>query len=282
MDNTLTHRHHHHHLRGSQTSKSDNLIAHDNLATVPAFGLQVEEVEGKSILNGAAEEVSLHIAARLESTYASQRKKTDVKHLETLSSEAVEAYMMASMALASPQQLKDVVKRMLSGGDPAVHARQAFKQPTEQFLAFQYALKQGQRDGVAPKVLEALRESMDVWALAYHAKIRADINTIGAAAVLGKNREGIAEFQDTYHKLVLGEGSFSATLQKAYKLAGVEGNFGVVLKRLISALGHDVAALSPSRNPVQLQAVLSDLYRYEAAVTVLPRCEDLCKASYAS
>lgn len=238
-------------------------------------GQQVQVDEVDSMLSDAAEEISMHHAEKAESKHSSERKKEAVRSLEIMSAEAIMAYMDAAAAHEDPEQLVFLAKRMLSGqGDPAQHARRAFDGPTEQFMALQYALQQGEREGVAGDILEALRESLQDLEMAHGPAIRADINTVGTAAQAGTSRADIAEFQSTYRDVVLGESTLAATLKTALDSFG-DKDFSAGLKRLTQALGQDLSATRPSCEPARLQSLVQDLFHLEVTATVLDGCKAL-------
>lgn len=239
------------------------------------FGQQVQMDGVDSMLSDAAEEIGMHHSEKAETKHSSERKKEAGRSLDMMGIEAITAYLDAAQAVEDPEQLVQLAKRMLSGqGDPAQHARQAFGEPTGQFMALQYALQQGEREGAASDVLEALRESLQDLEMAHGPAIRADINTVGTAAQAGSSRAEIAEFQTTYRDVVLGVSSLAATLKLALERFG-DQDFPLGLRQLTQALGQDLAAAHPSRDPVRLQNLLQDLYRLEVTSTVLDGCKKL-------
>ncbi|MBS7777601.1 type III secretion system gatekeeper subunit SctW [Acidovorax sp. CCYZU-2555] len=238
-------------------------------------GQQVQVDEVDSMLSDAAEELGMHHSEKAESKHSSERKKEAVRSLEIMTAEAVSDYLDAAQAFEDPEQLVHLAKRMLSGqGDPARHAREAFQEPTQQFMAMQYALHQGEREGVASDVLEALRESLQDLEMAHGPAIRADINSIATAAQPGASRVDIAQFQATYRDVVLGESSLAATLKMALERFG-DKDFSVGLQRLTQALGQDLAAARPSCEPARLHSLVQDLYHLGVTTTVLEGCKDL-------
>ena len=145
-------------------------------------GQQVQVDDANSVLSDAAEEISLHHSEKAETKHTSERKKEATRPLELMSPEAIMAYMEAAQAYEDPEELVQLAKRMQSGqGDPAAQARQAFRGPTEQFMALQYALHQGEREGAPAEALDALREALDDLEMEHGPRIRADANTIAAA-----------------------------------------------------------------------------------------------------
>lgn len=238
-------------------------------------GQQVQVDEVDSMLSDAAEEIGMHHAEKAESKHSSERKKEAVRSLEIMTAEAISDYLDAAQAFEDPEQLVFLAKRMLSGqGDPARHARSAFNEPTPQYMSMQYALQMGEREGVASDVLEALRESLQDLEMAHGPAIRADINTVAAAAQPGASRADIALFQATYRDVVLGEASLAATLKMALERFG-DKDFSSGLQRLTQALGQDLSAARPSCEPARLQSLVQDLYHLEVTATVLDGCRSL-------
>ena len=239
-------------------------------------GQQVQVDDANSVLADAAEEISLHHSEKAETKHSSERKKEATRALELMSPEAILEYMDAAQAHENPEQLVQLAKRMLSGqgGDPAAQAKKAFGEPTQQFMALQYALHQGEREGVAPDILDTLREALDDLEMEHGPAIRADINTVGTAAQGARSREDVQVFQATYRDVVLGNNSLAGTLQLALARFG-GGDFAAGLARLTQALGQDLAAARPSGDPARLQSLVQDLYHLGVASTVLDACKEL-------
>lgn len=238
-------------------------------------GQQVQVDDANSVLSDAAEEISLHHSEKAESKHTSERKKEATRPLELMSPEAVMAYMDAAQARQDPEQLVQLAKRMLSGqGDPAAQARQAFPGATEQFMALQYALHQGERDGAPAEVLDALREALDDLEMEHGPRIRADVNTIGSAGEGAQSHADVAQFQATYRDVVLGNPSLAGTLKLALERFG-DTDFAAGLARLTKALGQDLAAARPSADPTRLQNLVQDLYHLGVAATVLEASREL-------
>ena len=238
-------------------------------------GQQVQVDDGLSVLSDAAEEISLHHSEKAETKHASERKKEATRPLELMSPEAIMAYMEAAQAHKSPEEMAQLAQRMLSGqGDPAAQAKQAFGEPTQQFMALQYALHQGEREGAPAEVLDALREALDDLEMEHGPRIRADINTVGTAGEGAHSREDVAQFQATYRDVVLGNPSLAGTLKLALERFG-DGDFAAGLSRLIQALGQDLAAARPSGDPTRLQNLVQDLYHLGVAATVLDASREL-------
>jgi len=238
-------------------------------------GQQVQVDDANSVLSDAAEEISLHHSEKAETKHTSERKKEATRPLELMSPEAIMAYMEAAQAYEDPEELVQLAKRMLSGqGDPAAQAKKAFGEPTQQFMALQYALHQGEREGASAEVLDALREALDDLEMEHGPRMRADVNTIAAAGQGAQGQAEVAQFQSTYRDVVLGNPSLAGTLKLALERFG-EGDFAAGLARLTQALGQDLAAARPSADPTRLQNLVQDLYHLGVAATVLDASREL-------
>jgi type III secretion protein W len=238
-------------------------------------GQQVAVDDGPDMLADAAEEISLHHSEKAESKHTAERKKELYQAMPLMAPEAIEAYMDAAEPGDEAEKLQSLAKRMLAGsGDPAALARQAFGQPTQQYLGLQYALQQGEREGASGETLDAIREALADLEMDHGPGIRADLNTIGTAAEGAHTAADVAGFQATYRDVVLGDATLSGTLKLALERFG-EGDFAAGLDRLTRALGQDLAAARPSTDPNRLQGLVRDLYHLGVAATVLDGCGEL-------
>lgn len=229
-----------------------------------------------------AEEISLHFAERAEQEDFDEARIHTPDDLRLMTIEQVMAYLQATQQGDDADQLVALARRIASGsGHPGVMARQGFDDPTRQFLALQHALHdataQGQRDGIDPDRLEAIRDALADLEEDAGPQIRAHLNTAAVAASQGHDGAQVAQFQQTYSDLVLGAPTLVQTLQLALQRFGSSG-LAQGLQGLIAALGADLAAARPSTSPVRLQTLLQDLYRLEVAVTVLDGASALSSA----
>ncbi len=227
---------------------------------------------GQSVLADAAEEISLHNSEKAESKHTAERKKEVAKPATLMSPEAIENYVNAAEGEKGAEKLAELAKRMLSGqGDPAKLARQSFGNPTSQYLAMQYALGQGEREGAPADVLERLREALDDLEMSHGPRIRADVNTIDAIAGGGASPAEVAGMQQTYTDMVMGKATLNQTLQLALERFG-ESDLAGGLARMTRALGLDLAAARPSTDAAHLQSLVQDLYHLGVATTVMEGC----------
>jgi len=238
-------------------------------------GKQVTVDNGPDELADAAEEISLYQAEKTETKHTAERKKELYQALPLMDPEAIDAYVNAAQDDNGKGKLAALTKRLLSGqGDPLAAARQAFSQPAMQYLGLQHALHQGGREGADAGVLDALREALADLEMDHGPSIRADLNTIGAAAEGAGDAAQVASFQSTYRDVVLGQSDLAGTLKLALERFG-EGDFSAGLGRLTRALGQDLAAARPSTDPARLQGLVRDLYHLSVASTVLDGCREL-------
>lgn len=229
----------------------------------------------ESVLTDAAEEISMHHSEKAETKHTAERKKALTRPSALMDPAAIENYIDAAEPNQDPQHLKDLAHEMLSGeGDPVKLARQGLQQPTSQYLAMQYALGQGEREGAPADVLDRLREALEDLEMSHGPRIRADVNTIAAAADGGAAPAEVASFQQAYSDVVLGKPTLNQTLQLALERFG-EQDFAAGLQRLTRALGQDLAAERPSAEPVRLQSLVQDIYHLGVAATVLEGCQGL-------
>ena len=227
---------------------------------------------GDSVLTDAAEEISLHNSEKAESKHTAERKKEVAKPATLMSPEAIENYTNAAEGEEGAQKLAALAKRMLSGqGDPAKLARQGSGNPTSQYMALQYALGQGEREGAPADVLERIQEALEDLEMSHGPRIRADVNTIAALGAGGLAPAEVGQLQQTYTDMVMGKPTLNQTLLLALERFG-ESDLAGGLARMTQALGLDLAAARPSTEPAHLQSLVQDLYHLGVATTVMEGC----------
>ena len=240
--------------------------------------LQVLVAPETGLSSDAAEEISLHLAESAEDE-AFDRDSIEARNpLQLMGLEQVLAYLQAAQQGADADKLKALAERLLSAsGHPGVMARQGLPDPTQQFLALQYALHQGQRDGAPAERLQALRDALADLEDDHGPQIRARLNTVAVLGPAAADPQAVGTLQQTYEDLVLGAPTLARTLELALARFGNQG-YASGLKTLVAALGADLAAARPSTSMVRLQALLQDLYQLEVVQTVLDGAEDLARA----
>ncbi|HSW06944.1 type III secretion system gatekeeper subunit SctW, partial [Aquabacterium sp.] len=226
----------------------------------------------------AAEEMSMHFAESVEEEAFDQESIEARDDLQVMSAEQVMGYLRAAHQGAEADKLVAQAKRLVeSSGHPGVMARQGFPDPTQQFLALQYALQQGQRDGAPADRLQALRDALADLDDDHGAQIRTRLNTVAVIGAQGTDSAAVAELQQTYEDLVLGAPTLAKTLDLALARFGSQA-YASGLKMLVAALGADLAAARPSTSMVRLQSLLQDLYQLEVVQTVLDGADELSRA----
>lgn len=285
-----------------------NLAQEGRQAGVGQFGGQLVQVDTTdSILTDAAEEISLHHSEKAEKKHASERKKEAARPHDMLSPEAITAYMDAAQAHEDAEELVNLAKGILArmsasaagsgsaargardGGAPQTGRRTRGRQddelqeirktwgnPAHRILALQYIIQMGEREGHPEENLQDLRDELEDLELEHGDALRADLNTIGTASENARSKEDVEAFQRTYRDVVLGENTLAQTLDLALERFG-DSDFAGGLKRLVQALGQDLAAARPSGDPTRLQSLVQDLYHLSVASTVLDGCRELCQ-----
>ncbi len=240
------------------------------------LGQATVEVEGTVSLADSAEEISLHMAEKTEQKHHAERKVRNDAPLALLTAESILAYMAQTRDGDAQEKLNELTRQLLSRqADPRKAAAQRFGDVSQQFLALQYALRQGQQEGAPQDVLDSLSDALADLELESGPQIRAGFNTIGAASSFASDARGVAEFQQTYRDVVLGKSTLSSTLDLALERFGGK-HAAAGLRGLMEALGQDIAATRPSTNPEYLRQLVSDMYLLSVAMTTLEGCQELC------
>ena len=228
-----------------------------------------------SSLGDAAEEISLHMAEKTENKHHAERKVKAERPMELMQAAEILEMLQQTQDPNAQAKLESLVAKLLSGqGSPRQQTAQAFGDVSQQYLALQYALRKGEQDGTAPELLESLRDALADLEIESGPQIRAGLNSLSSASAFATDAQGVQAFQDTYRDIVLGENSLSKTLGLALEQFGGK-DIGRGLQQLVQALGQDLAATRPSTAPERLQALSSDLYQLQTAVTVLDGCTEL-------
>lgn len=255
---------------GQQAPTGGNTQARGQLGQ----SLVMPEWESDMLADGA-EEISMHLAGKAESRHRSERKKETHGQQAVMQAEAINAYLDKAGQPQAAEKIKALSQQLLQGsGSPSQLVRQQLSSSTSQFLALHYALGQGEQEGAAQDILERIRDAIDDLEMAHGPAIRADINTITAAADGNSSYAEIAHFQHTYHDVILGHASVHKTLDLLLERHG-EAGLSQGIARLQKALGLDLAAARPSCDSAYLQSLMQDLYQLSVVETILENCEEL-------
>lgn len=233
-----------------------------------------------SILADAAEEISLHHSEKAEQKKHAERTLETESELRIAQIEQIEAYLEATQAFHDATKLAGLAKRMreATGEPPREIARQQTRHPAQQYALLRHALEGDDEDGeISPARRQAIEDALADLEMDHGPLIRASLNTFGAASEWQREGEDLAQFQEAYCDVVLGNTSLSQTLQLVLeRLSGPQGqDFARGLQGLIKALGTDLSAARPSIDPHRLQALVQDLYQLEVVATVLDGCKEL-------
>lgn len=236
----------------------------------------------EDLLTDAAEEITFEHSEHVESHKLEEREIEEEPPLQLPNLDEILTYLDSSGNPDQLEKLKQFVEALKrnaqqdSGTSPRDESRRAFGSETDQFLALSYAAQsleeEGGHDALLAQVHEALHELHD----GSGSRIRADLNTINAAAQFGEgDADKTAAFQATYRDAVLDAPGLGAMLKGALERFGTDDYRGAV-RSLIRALGDDLAATrGSSMQPNRLNAVLQDLYQMEVLATMLDGCQAL-------
>lgn len=231
--------------------------------------------QGEFSLAESAEEVSLHMAHKIEDKLHAERKVRGETPVAEITIDSILAHIAQTHEEDAQAKLEQFAARILSGElDPREALNHFSENVVRQYLALQYALHKGRRNRAPEDLLAELVDVLSELEQKHGAAIRAGLNTIDAATAYAHDAIDVAKFQSAYQDVVLGEATLSKTLTMALSRFGgrriAEG-----LKNLILALGMDLSAASPSVSPERIHALIKDMYLLEVAVTILDGCRDL-------
>lgn len=228
--------------------------------------------DASSVLTDAAEEITFAHAEKADEKRLQDRKLEARRIPELMTLEAIAAYLDA-MHGKMPEEMVALAKQMLARGARPDKLAQAFSDPAERFLALQYAARQGEKEGAPAEQLDAIREAIAELESEHGDRIHAGLNAAAAGREFGTGAAG-AQLRGAYQDMVIGQATLAGTLKALLERFGA-ADFARAVPTLIKALGDDLAAARPSRDPERLQAILEDLYQIEVTVTVLDHCKEL-------
>ncbi|WP_415787911.1 type III secretion system gatekeeper subunit SctW [Bordetella tumulicola] len=230
---------------------------------------------GEFSLMESAEEITFHMAHKIEDKLHSERKIRGETPVDEITTESILAHMAQAYEADAQAKLNEIAAGILAGRtDPQLAATTFSSDRTQQYLALQYVLRRGRENAAPDDILASLLDALSELEIQHGPSIRAGINTIDAAAAFAQTPSEVTQFQATYRDVVLGEATLAKTLAMALSRFGGE-RIAEGLKKLIQALGLDLAAARPSVSTHRIHALLQDMYHLEVAVTILDGCRDM-------
>lgn len=231
--------------------------------------------QGEFSLAESAEEISLHMAHRIEDKLHSERRVRAERPTSELTIEATLLYLEKTRDEDAKAGLDELAAEILSGRtDPRGAASNFSKSLARQYLGLNYALQKGRQENVSEFLLAEIADAQAELEELGGPAIRAELNTIDAAAAYARDATDINDFQRVYEDVVLGEALMAKTLSMALSRFGGK-RIAEGLQGLIQALGLDLAAARPSVSKERIHALIKDMYHLEVAVTVLDGCREL-------
>jgi type III secretion protein W len=253
---------------------------------LPGAGVQIGETQRS--LTDAAEEMSWAVAEDVEDRTLEERALSEYEAPDVPEPGDVEALLRMMRDEEGGREVFEFSTRLVALSRDGVDLRLAtrrwsgeggrqngYSAEMKQYAALSVALRKAETSGEGPRVVESLRDAVEGCMRDHGPQIRAGINTAEQAAMFGSGRTNVDRFRATYQDAVLGQESLAATLQLVLERFGEDVQRGIELLR--KALGADMAALHPSREPERLHAVLQDLYQLATAASVLQRCHEIVR-----
>lgn len=244
-------------------------------------GTPVQVLDTVSVLGDAAEEISLHLSAHVESKTHSERRIRASTRPPLVSLDQIRHYLEKVDHLGS---LKDVTQalRQPGGVEDALAAALARAgstpdDPAEHYLLLQYVLQIGLSEGVAPQVLAHLDEALSELHDESGGIIQARLATIDDASGYAHNVQQVRQFQVAVDTL-LDQPTLSLALQEVLQLSGRTGaQLDSAVEGLIKALGTCLSLSGVDCQKPLLQTLLTDLYHLKSLNTILRDCKVLLR-----
>lgn len=230
---------------------------------------------GEFSLMESAEEITFHMAHKIEDKLHSERNIRGENPVAQITTESILAHMAQAYEADAQARLDELAAQILSGrADPQLAAAKFSRNLPQQYLALQYVLRKGQENPTSDDILSSLLDALSELEIQHGPSIRAGINTIDAATEFARTPSEVTQFQTTYQDVVLGEATLAKTLAMALSRFGGD-RVADGLKKMIQALGLDLAAARPSVSTDRIHALLQDMYHLEVAITVLDGCREM-------
>lgn len=245
-------------------------------------------VKSNSDMSDSMEELSVSIAEKMEEKLKEIHagRKASVM-LASVSQ--VQDFMEHMRKSTSMQQLEALAKRVLSqGGSPGQMlkmVKEQFKEDSaSQYMALQFIASYAKDSGASADKQEMLQEAINILEEDHGDAIFAVVNAAEAGHAYGANEAQVQQFVTGYKEVVLDKNSLSDILGTVLSLitpkeeastqeaAPTEKQYQGVIDHLIKAVGNDINALRPSRDPEKLHVVLKDLQLLHVLNSVLDNC----------
>jgi type III secretion protein W len=239
--------------------------------------LQVMDTS-RSALEDAKEEISMAHSEKAEEKGIKERKAETEGNIDLEKVEQIVQYLEAMHNEDAQAKLEETAQRILEGKrdgpGPREQARQSFSDVTDQFAALSFVAQRGREQGITGERMDAIHDALAELQDDFGPQIRAGLASAAGARDFATDSASAGQFRDTYRDVVLGHAELGKTFDALIEKHGL-ADFPRVVPALIKSLGEDLSAVRPSRDPEHMQAILSDLYNLEVAVTVLDQAKEL-------
>lgn len=253
-------------------------------------GQTVVQLDHASVLADAADELTQQFSTKVEEKTLRERRLGASGKTPVLTRSQIQALLQAlhNGGQNDEQRSQDLMalgRRILRNPQ---HARQEVArqggQASEQYLSL-LELAELLQDGslgadAGGRALDAVMDAAAELDTERGDAIWADINTVQAAqshATQTQAPDAAQRFRQTYRDTVLGASDLNSTLKlvlESHK-SRQGASFTQVLGDMVNALGMDLAAARPSRDPVRLQSLVSDLFQLGVVAAVIDTCDVL-------
>jgi len=233
-------------------------------------GQKVVEVDARSLLADAAEEMTFALSEKVEKKL-SERNAGSKSHLRASATEIAERFVNMMADSQSGRKLHEFMDALMGKGDPTeAEVRQLvsrfFGDESDQFAALSYAEEVLSAEGGHDPLLAAVREAKAKLLEQAGEAIRAGINAASEAMRFAKTGlEGAEALRDLYRFAVLGGQSITQLYESIMERYG-PGRFGKTLEFLLRAAGSDLDGreIAPSVEPARLQAAIDDIFHVQS------------------
>ncbi|MEY4653650.1 MAG: hypothetical protein RI884_2231 [Pseudomonadota bacterium] len=243
-------------------------------------GTPVRLIEAPSPLGDAAEEVSLHLAEKVQHKTHSDRKIRASSLLQRLSFDQIRLYLEKVGRMEVARDLPGRALGLLSeaGQDPDMALQRlgkAIEDHTERYLLLHYARDTAVAQGASPDLIAQLEAALDDLQTRYADTLTTQLATIEHAANFGHDAQGVRHFQHAL-QAILGKPTLSLALREVINISGATGNrLEAAIAALQKALGTCLQISVNSQEKALLQVLVTDLYHLKALKTLFKECKAL-------